>query len=675
MKRILCIISLLTLMINAFGQSGEIYGTVTDETNNTFAGVVIKVTQGGIVKGGSVSEDDGTYSVKPLQPGKYDLEFSSTGYSTKKIANIIINSGASVKINCKMVANSKGLKEVSVVAYKEPVVSKNRVMSSSTIERAPTRNLMDNASLSSNVQQSRSGGALRIGGSRQDGTVYMIDGQVASGTVSHSAIPSNLGNNSGVISQNESYKKSTENDFRNVMASPLSTMSIDVDHASYANVRRLINSNIYPPAEAVRIEEMVNYFQYDYSKPRNDEPIALITELTECPWNAQNMLLKIGMKAKTISTRNLPKANIVFLIDVSGSMESENKLPLLKSAFKLLTDQLRSEDKVSIVVYAGNSGLVLPPTSGAKKQKIKDVLDKLTAGGSTAGGAGILLAYKIASENFIKGGNNRVVLATDGDFNVGLSSDAELEKLIVKEREKGIFLSCLGFGDGNYKDSKMETLADKGNGNYNYIDNIDEAKKTLVKEFGGTIFTIAKDVKTQIEFNPNQVKSYRLIGYENRLLNAEDFKDDKKDAGEMGSGHSVTILYELVPATGNSNEVRKVDELKYQKLVSDYSGEFAHQLATIKFRYKQPDGNKSKEIEQVVSSDKDILDRATVDTKFAASVAMFGMILSESQYNKDGTFDKVLKLANDGIGQDEESYRKEFIELVKKTKAIKKRND
>ncbi|MEM9982847.1 MAG: von Willebrand factor type A domain-containing protein, partial [Bacteroidota bacterium] len=362
----------------------------------------------------------------------------------------------------------------------------------------------------------------------------------------------------------EEYGIIKENQFLEVKKTPLSTFSIDVDRAAYSNVRRFINNGQMPPKDAVRIEEMINYFAYEYPQPTGTHPFAVHTEVAACPWNSAHQLALVNLQAKKIPTDNLPPSNLVFLIDVSGSMSSANKLPLLKSAFKLLTQQLRAQDKVSIVVYAGAAGLVLPPTPGNNQQAIVEALERLNAGGSTAGGAGIELAYKVAKENFMEGGNNRVILATDGDFNVGASSDDDMIRLIEEKRKTGIFVTTLGFGMGNYKDAKMEKIADKGNGNYAYIDNIQEAKKVLINEFGGTMFTVAKDVKLQLEFNPAQVKAYRLIGYENRLLNKEDFNDDTKDAGELGAGHTVTALYELIPVDAAGDNIKPVDDLKYQ---------------------------------------------------------------------------------------------------------------
>ena len=370
------------------------------------------------------------------------------------------------------------------------------------------------------------------------------------------------------VMNTEEYDNIIENKFLTATENPLSTFSIDVDEASYSNIRRYLQSGSLPPNGAVRIEEMINYFDYNYLKPLNDDPFTINTEMADCPWNEKHKLVHIGLQGKEIPTENLPAANLVFLIDVSGSMESENKLPLVKASLGMLVDQLRADDKVAIAVYAGNAGLVLPSVSGANKTKIKEAIANLEAGGSTAGGDGIKLAYKVAKENFIKGGNNRIILATDGDFNVGVSSDDELVRLIEEERKSGVFLSVLGYGIGNYKDSKMQQLADKGNGNHSYIDNINEARKVLVSEFGSTLFTIAKDVKIQIEFNPAKVQAYRLIGYENRMLAAEDFNNDAKDAGELGSGHTVTALYEVIPVGVKNDFLPSIDSLKYQKVKS-----------------------------------------------------------------------------------------------------------
>ncbi len=451
----------------------------------------------------------------------------------------------------------------------------------------------------------------------------------------------------------EDYATIQENRFFEATKEPLSTFSIDVDAASYANMRRFINNGQRPPKDAIRIEEMVNYFEYDYPQPSNNQPFEVITELSECPWQSKHQLLHIGLQGKKIPMDDLPASNIVFLIDVSGSMSDMNKLPLLQSSFKLLTDQLRPQDKVAIVVYAGAAGMVLPSTPGNNKIKIKDAINKLQAGGSTAGGAGIQLAYKIARENFIEDGNNRVILATDGDFNVGESSDAGLVRLIEKERESGVFLTILGFGMGNYKDNKMQQLADKGNGNHAYIDNINEARKVLISEFGGTLFTIAKDVKIQIEFNPTKVAGYRLIGYENRVLDNEDFNDDKKDAGELGSGHTVTAMYEIIPAGVKSSFLAEVDDLKYQSTQVNKEATKTKEWMTIKLRYKEPDGNKSKLIERVVEKSTDNLEKTSDNFRWAASVGGFGMLLRGSEFKSNAEYRKIIELAQSSKGKDE----------------------
>jgi Ca-activated chloride channel family protein len=462
----------------------------------------------------------------------------------------------------------------------------------------------------------------------------------------------------------EDYDNIVENRFLAATQAPLSTFSIDVDEAAYSNVRRFINNGSIPPAGAVRIEEMINYFDYTYPQPQNDDPFTVNTELSECPWSPQHRLVHIGLQGKEIPVQNLPNANIVFLIDVSGSMQDENKLPLVRSSMKLLADQLRPDDKLAIVVYAGNAGLVLPPTSGTNKTAIKEAIDQLEAGGSTAGGEGIQLAYKVARGNFIKGGNNRIILATDGDFNVGLSSDDELVSLIEKERKSGIFLSVLGYGMGNYKDNKMQQLADKGNGNHSYIDNINEARKVLVSEFASTLFTIAKDVKIQIEFNPAKVQAYRLIGYENRVLAAEDFNDDNKDAGELGSGHTVTALYEVIPVGVKSEFIANVDPLKYQPAKASTAASGGDELMTIKLRYKKPDGEVSKLIVHPVTDSHIDLAGTSDNFRFSAAVASFGMLLRNSEFKQSASFQQVISLAKAAKGADANGYRQEFINLV-----------
>lgn len=466
------------------------------------------------------------------------------------------------------------------------------------------------------------------------------------------------------IYNTEDYDNIVENNFLTSSQNPLSTFSIDVDEAAYSNIRRFIQNGSLPPKGAVRIEEMINYFDYDYSDPQNDEPFAIHTEISSCPWNLNHKLAHIGLKGKEISVVNLPSANIVFLIDVSGSMDEPNKLPLVKSSMKLLVDQLRENDKVAIVVYAGAAGLVLPATNGSDKTRIKEAIDNLEAGGSTAGAEGIKLAYKIAKENFVKDGNNRVILATDGDFNVGVSSDDELVTLIEQERKSNIFLTVLGFGMGNYKDNKMQQLADKGNGNHAYIDNLNEAKKVLVNEFGSTLFTIAKDVKIQVEFNLEKVQAYRLIGYENRILQKEDFNNDDKDAGEIGAGHTVTALYEIIPVGIKDTFISNIDKLKYQKIPEANKG-FSNEIMTIKLRYKKPDEDISKLIIHPVSDENVSLEQTSDNFRFSAAVAEFGMLLRSSSFKQNSAYSNVIELAKSAKGKDQNGYRSEFIELVK----------
>ncbi|TKC00792.1 vWA domain-containing protein [Pedobacter cryophilus] len=469
----------------------------------------------------------------------------------------------------------------------------------------------------------------------------------------------------------ETYSAINENGFKNTSDHPLSTFSADVDAASYSNIRRFIQSGQLPPKDSIRIEEMINYFGYNYPEPKGDDPVSITTEMSEAPWNKNHRLVKIGLKAKNISTEKLPASNLVFLIDVSGSMQGANRLELLKTSMKLLTNQLRPNDKVAIVVYAGAAGLVLPSTPGNQQIKIKDALNRLEAGGSTAGGAGIKLAYETAQENFIKGGNNRVILATDGDFNVGISSDGDMQRIIEEQRKTGIFLSVLGFGTGNFKDSKMETLADKGNGNYAYIDNLNEAKKVLVNEFGATLFTVAKDVKLQVEFNPAYVAAYRLVGYENRLLNTEDFKDDLKDAGEMGAGHTVTALYEVIMQGVKDKFVKKADALKYQ---TKGSVKASNELLTVKMRYKNPDENKSKELSVSLANQFNKMENASADFKFAAAVAQFGLLLRNSEFKQNATFEQCVALGRAGKGEDKYGYRAECIQLIENAMLLTKKD-
>lgn len=548
--------------IVAFAQQKTITGVVS-ESGLPLPGATVSVK--GTAR--SVSTDyDGKYSISAEAAETLVFSFIGLKSKEKKV-------GTSTVINIELESDSQTLDAVVVNTYQTKTPKSRRKQSK-------------NAAVVSSVALAHSN--------------VMIRGV---GSVKEKPRRNKHKNASDIVMDNtnsEDYGVMVENVFESPKSSPLSTFSIDVDNASYTNIRRMINNGQKVPKDAVRIEEMMNFFKYDYKQPTTDHPFSIQTEMSECPWNPENNLLKIGLQGKNIVNENLPASNLVFLIDVSGSMSSENKLPLLKQSMKVLVSQLRKEDKVSIVVYAGAAGMVLPPTSGDKKMTIIDALEKLSAGGSTAGGAGIQLAYKTAKENFIKGGNNRVVLATDGDFNVGGSSDNDMQRLIEEERKSGVFLTCLGFGMGNYKDSKMETLANKGNGNYAYIDNIQEANRFLGKEFKGSMFAIAKDVKIQIEFNPALVQAYRLIGYENRKLRPEDFKNDEIDAGELGSGHTVTALYEIIPTNAKSKFFKEETNLKYTKPTA--STENSGEMATIKFRYKKPDGNKSLELTEVIKN-------------------------------------------------------------------------
>ena len=659
MKRILFMLTPIVMILLAFQplHFHTVTGKITDDTGNPIASVSI------IVKGTNVaalSAQDGTYQIS-VSDKNSTLVFSAVGYKSQEIK---IKGKTTINVSLKSAGNE--LQEVVVIGYSS---QKKRNMTASIPVISPDQ----------------------IYGSRAP-VYYRLEGKVAGVTVNHSNANSKQirvignstlnGNNSPEFYDKEEedfntegYDHINENKFLKVADNPLSTFSIDVDAASYSNVRRFLNQGQLPPAGAVRIEEMINYFHYEYPQPKNDDPFSINTEISDAPWNKDHKLVLIGLQGKTIPTDNLPASNLVFLIDVSGSMNMPNKLPLVKASMKMLVDQLREQDKVSIVVYAGAAGLVLKPTEGDEKTTIKDAIDNLEAGGSTAGGAGIKLAYKTAKEYFVKGGNNRVILCTDGDFNIGESSDDAMERLIENERKSGVFLTVLGYGMGNYKDSKMQKLADKGNGNHAYIDGISEAKKVLVNEFGGTLFTIAKDVKLQIEFNPAKVQGYRLIGYENRMLAKEDFNDDKKDAGELGSGHTVTALYEVIPVGIKSDFLKNTDSLKYQANIKPFSkSSHTDEMMTVKFRYKAPDGDVSKLIEHPLKDDKLSIAKTSDNFRFAASVAEFGMLLRNSEFKAASSFDNIISMAKKAKGYDEEGYRSEFIRLVESAQMLAKGN-
>lgn len=479
------------------------------------------------------------------------------------------------------------------------------------------------------------------------------------------------------------YDHVSENPFLQAATNPLSTFSIDVDTASYSNVRRFIESGSLPPKDAVRVEEMINYFSYDYREPEGDKPFSIDLDATACPWDESHRLLRIGLKGREVASENRPNSNLVFLLDVSGSMTPAERLPLVKQAMRLLVEKLTEKDRVAVVIYAGGSGLALPSTTGDRKETILRALEDLKAGGSTNGAEGIELAYRVAADNFIKGGVNRVILATDGDFNIGVTNQGDLVRLIEQKAKTGVFLSVLGVGTDNLKDSTMQKLADKGNGNYAYLDSLDEARKVLVQQVNGTLMTIAKDVKIQVEFNPARVTSYRLIGYEKRMLRKEDFNNDKVDAGEIGAGHTVTALYEIVPAgTGAADpaaSVPPVDPLKYQASnlaaapAAQADPKLSQEMVTVKLRYKKPEGNTSELTERSFVDNGSKFENAAPDLKFAAAVAEFGMILRDSQYKGKGTIGAVIEWAMEGKSRDTAGYRAGFIELARKTQALKAR--
>jgi Ca-activated chloride channel homolog len=604
------VVMIVAILFISANNIREITGKVTDDQGTSLAGVNVTLKN---TNRGTTTDNNGNFRISVIQTDRI-LVFSLVGYKTKELR--IENQ---TRINVILQSDNMAAEEVLSVAY--------------------------------GMHYSK------MGASREAKKDFSLSSPAAY-----------VFNNAEF--NTEGYSTIHENGYKDVLNQPLSTFSIDVDRASYSNIRRLINIGQLPPVDAVRIEEMINYFSYEYPEPEGKHPFSVYTELAICPWNSKHHLLHVALKGKNMDKADLTASNLVFLFDVSGSMDAPNKLPLLKSAFQLLVNELRSKDKIAIVVYAGAAGVVLESTTGNQKEKILNSLNQLQAGGSTAGGEGLILAYKIAQANFISGGNNRIILATDGDFNVGSSSNAEMERLIEKEREKGIFITVLGFGMGNYKDDKMEIIADKGNGNYAYIDNIQEARKIMVSEFAGTLYTIAKDVKFQLEFNPSRVKAYRLIGYENRLLNSEDFNDDKKDAGEMGSGHTVTAMYELIPA-GSDETVGKTDPLKYQGNNKQVKPDPQSELLTVKIRYKQPDGETSVLYEYPLKGELVEINGSSENFRFSAAVAEFGMVLRNSEYKNQASFDHLLNLAQNARGKDEEGYRGEFIKLVKTAQTLK----
>jgi len=713
MKKFTFIWLVLLMTTNFSAQIKKITGTVTDFDGAPFPGVTVAVEKTNVAV---LTNFEGYYEIEGLDNQK--LVFSFIGRKTVKIPI-----GSSNVINVQLEDDTQYLEEVVVTAQgirREKKALGYAVSSVGSHQLSKRKNRKAARALSgkvSGVQITSAGGAsgsatnVKIRGyssfNASNKALFIVDGvpiDTRSNNVLSQINPEDINKvevlnglaaatlygkqgQGGVIlvstkkgdfkinssenvivnpfENNEHYEAITENSFERVALNPLSTFAIDVDKAGYSNVRRFINRGQKVPVDAVKIEEMVNYFDYEYQQPNGEHPFSIHTEAALTPWNSKTKLVRIGLQGKTYENEELPASNLTFLIDVSGSMNSPNKLPLLKSAFRLLVNQLREKDKVSIVVYAGAAGVVLKPTRGSNKEKILNALNNLSAGGSTAGGEGIELAYKLAAENYKENGNNRVILATDGDFNVGASSNKAMEKLIEEKRKSGVFLSVLGFGMGNYQDSKLETLADKGNGNHAYIDTMQEAQKVFGKEFGGTLYTIAKDVKIQVEFNPSQIQAYRLIGYENRLLEDEDFIDDTKDAGELGSGHKVTALYEVIPVGVESAYIKDNLDLKYTK--STVNTELSDELLTVKFRYKKPKGTKSIEMVEVM---KNTASEMSSDFKFAAAVALYGMHLKNSNYINETKLKDVISLAEKGKGKDHNGYRSEFIRLVSATESL-----
>lgn len=615
---------LLMLLFSFMMKTASIEGIVKNEWTGQvipFAKVAMKNSSSGTIRNVAAG-NDGKFKLVALSAGIYKVTVSAAGFISKPATTVNLTEGQSLTLTFTMRPVSKDQKQISKA---EKTVMEERMADSSPL------------SISSG----------------------MAKGDAYKKIACEVAMPDY---------NTEQYDYLPENEFHQTLHSPLSTFSIDVDGASYANVRRFIQNGSLPPIDAVRIEEMINYFHYDYAEPEGEDPFAIHSEVTSCPWNTSHQLVSIALQGKKSSLEQLPVSNLVFLVDVSGSMMPPNKLPLLKKSLSMLITQLRDEDRVALVVYAGNAGLVLPSTPGSDKETILNALESLEAGGSTAGGAGIQLAYKIAKEHLIKGGNNRVILATDGDFNVGVSSDGELVRIIEEKRESGISLTVLGYGMGNLKDSRMEKLANKGNGNYGYIDNIMEAKKVLVSEMGGTLHTIAKDVKLQVEFNPEHVKAYKLIGYENRMLKEKDFNDDKKDAGELGSGHTVTALYEIIPA-GSDEETGSIDPLKYQKPAERTSGN--SELLTVKFRYKEPEGTVSKLLTRTLKNKTTKFESSSENLRFASAVAAFGLALRNSEHKGSADFEMAKSIARNAKGNDEEGYRSEFLRLTEMAQLLK----
>jgi Ca-activated chloride channel family protein len=631
---------------------GTIRGKVNraDGTPIPYANVILVGTTMG-----AMTLADGTFAITHVPPGTYAVRALMMGYKAAETDSVEVTDEADVNLDFKLtVTVVRKTQEIVVTAERALVEVTDSKTSGSVsgqhLSSMPVDDVLEAFSL-------RAGGNLS--GGRPGDMNVQVDGVPQD--------PLGAARYRPPVDR-EQYEQSAENDFLGVIGNPLSTFSIDVDRASYANARRFVRAGQRPPSSAVRIEEFINYFDYDLPEPDGNEPFSISTEIAGCPWTPSHRLVRIALHGRSMDNTALPPSNLVFLIDVSGSMEPPNKLPLLRAAFPLLVRQLRKEDRVAIVVYAGASGLALDSTPGDQKEKILSVLENLRAGGSTAGGEGIVLAYKIAREHFMKKGNNRVILATDGDFNVGVTDDGELTRLIERERESGVFLTVLGVGDGNLQDAKMEKLADHGNGNYSYLDDVFEAQKVFVREMGGTLVTIAKDVKIQVEFNPMRVASYRLIGYENRMLKKEDFEDDRKDAGELGAGHAVTALYEIDPVV--KADWTPVQNLRYVETRVHDDASRRRETLTVRLRYKEPDGKTSREIERFAIDEGGSFDAASTDMRFAGAVTEFGLILRDSSFRGNASFDHVIATASSAKAADANGYRAEFVQLAETCKGL-----
>ena len=618
-----------------------VVGRVTDPAGRPIASASVAITARSI---GSTTDADGRYALRVVRQDELErvvVTFRRIGYGRRDLP--IAVRGDTVRLDAQLVPEATRLEAVATADSVSARVE-GRAVAGETRSAAPQRDQERSSSTVPSVVGSNT--PLRGAVTRQPTDPRL---RRRHPRMSDSA-------------NTEAYERIDENAFRSPLVAPLSTFSVDVDRASYANVRRFLTAGSLPPRDAVRIEELVNYFPYDDPAPDGRDPLRITTEVAPAPWNPSHDLVRIGLRARDVDMRRAPPSNLVFLIDVSGSMMGPNRLPLVKQSLALLVNELREQDRVAIVVYAGSAGLVLPSTSGADKQRILSALEGLQAGGSTAGGAGIKLAYDVARQNFLRGGNNRVILCTDGDFNVGQSSDAELVRLIEDKRNEGSYLTILGFGMGNYKDQKMEKLAGAGNGNYAYIDDLLEASKMLVKEMGGTLLTVAKDVKLQVEFDPTRVQAYRLLGYEDRLLRDEDFTNDAKDAGDVGAGHAVTALYEIVRAEQELDvPLPGVAPLRYQRraIVRSRGDELLH----VALRYKQPDGERSVLITHPVrwSGERHA---PSESMRFASAVAGFGMLLRSSPNAGTLTWPQVVSLARGARGDDPEGYRTDFIRLA-----------